>query len=201
METDRIKEHAGISGLSEQEVQQRMEQGLDNRADVSSGKTVGEIVRSNLLTYFNLIFLIIAILLCLVGSYRNLTFLPIVIGNTLIGIFQELRAKQVLDRMNILNAPHALVSRNGVLQKISSEKLVRDDVIQLNAGDQICADAVVLQGNIQVKESLLTVVFALAAESLFRYLSLAVEAAGRWLDRREQKPSQQSSPSVPSSRP
>ena len=156
METDRIKEHAGISGLSEQEVQQRMEQGLDNRADVSSGKTVGEIVRSNLLTYFNLIFLIIAILLCLVGSYRNLTFLPIVIGNTLIGIFQELRAKQVLDRMNILNAPHALVSRNGVLQKISSEKLVRDDVIQLNAGDQICADAVVLQGNIQVNESLLT---------------------------------------------
>ncbi len=156
METDRIKEHAGISGLTEQEVQQRMEQGLDNRADVSSGKTVGEIVRSNLLTYFNLIFLIIAILLCLVGSYRNLTFLPIVIGNTLIGIFQELRAKQVLDRMNILNAPHALVSRNGVLQKISSEKLVRDDVIQLNAGDQICADAVVLQGNIQVNESLLT---------------------------------------------
>ena len=99
-------------GLSSAEVQQKIEAGKINRTDISTGKTVKEIVRSNLLTYFNLIFLIITILLCVVGSFRNLTFLPVIIGNTLIGIVQEVRAKKVLDKMNLLNAPHAQVIRD-----------------------------------------------------------------------------------------
>lgn len=145
-----------MNGLTEEEVRTRTEQGLSNRADISTDRTVGEIIRSNTLTYFNLIFTVITVLLCAVGSFRNLTFLPVVIGNTLIGIFQEIRAKQVLDKMNILNAPHAIVVRDGERRKIVSEELVRDDTIFLTAGNQICADAVVVQGSVQVNEALLT---------------------------------------------
>ena len=143
-------------GLTQQQVQERIDQGLTNESDLSTDKTTKEIIVSNTFTYFNLIFLIITVLLCLVGSFRNLTFLPIVIGNTLIGIIQEIRAKRTLDKMNLLNAPHAIVVRDGVKQKIETEQLVQDDEIILEAGNQICADAVVVEGSVQVNESLLT---------------------------------------------
>ena len=145
-----------ITGLTDEEVRQRVEEGLTNRADISTDKTTKEIVISNVFTYFNLIFLIITILLIMVGSFRNLTFLPIIIGNTVIGIVQEIRAKKTLEKMSLLNAPHADVIRNGSVKQISTEELVKDDVILLTAGKQICADAVVISGNIQVNESLLT---------------------------------------------
>lgn len=145
-----------LKGLTEQEAALRVEQGLDNRADTTTDKSIKEIIFSNAFTYFNLIFLIISILLLCVKSYRNLTFLPIVIGNTLIGIVQELRAKKILDKMNLLNAPHATVLREGMQKQILSEELVKDDIVVLRAGDQICADATVLEGNVQVNESLLT---------------------------------------------
>ena len=143
-------------GLSSQEADARAAQGLSNRWASQTGKTAGQIIRSNTVTFFNLIFAIIAVLLCLVGSYRNLTFLPVVIGNTLIGIFQELRAKRVLDKMSLLNAPHAIALRDGFEQKFPAEALVQGDVILLSAGDQIPADATVLEGSIQVNEALLT---------------------------------------------
>ena len=145
-----------ITGLTDEEVRQRVEEGLTNRADISTDKTTKEIVISNVFTYFNLIFLVITILLIMVGSFRNLTFLPIIIGNTVIGIVQEIRAKKTLEKMSLLNAPHADVIRNGSVKQISTEELVKDDVILLTAGKQICADAVVIFGNIQVNESLLT---------------------------------------------
>ncbi len=145
-----------ITGLTDEEVRQRVEEGLTNRADISTDKTTKEIVISNVFTYFNLIFLVITILLIMVGSFRNLTFLPIIIGNTIIGIVQEIRAKKTLEKMSLLNAPHADVIRNGSVKQISTEELVKDDVILLTAGKQICADAVVISGNIQVNESLLT---------------------------------------------
>lgn len=147
---------AELSGLTAAQVEERIAGGLTNRVDITTGKTTAQIVTSNLFTYFNLIFLILAVLLCLVESYRNLTFLPVIIGNTVIGIFQELRAKRTLDRMNMLNAPHAVAVRENVQCRILSEELVQDDVVLLAAGDQICADARVLQGNISVNESLLT---------------------------------------------
>lgn len=145
-----------ITGLTDEEVRQRVEEGLTNRADISTDKTTKEIVISNVFTYFNLIFLVITILLIMVGSFRNLTFLPIIIGNTVIGIVQEIRAKKTLEKMSLLNAPRADVIRNGSVKQISTEELVKDDVILLTAGKQICADAVVISGNIQVNESLLT---------------------------------------------
>ena len=145
-----------ITGLTDEEVRQRVEEGLTNRADISTDKTTKKIVISNVFTYFNLIFLVITILLIMVGSFRNLTFLPIIIGNTVIGIVQEIRAKKTLEKMSLLNAPHADVIRNGSVKQISTDELVKDDVILLTAGKQICADAVVISGNIQVNESLLT---------------------------------------------
>lgn len=145
-----------IMGLSSEEVRERVGKGLTNHTDISTQKTVGQIIKSNVLTYFNLIFLILTVLLCIVGSFRNLTFLPVIIGNTVIGIFQELRAKKTLDKMNMLNAPHSIVVRDGAQQQIQSEELVKDDIIILSAGNQICADATVLSGSISVNESLLT---------------------------------------------
>ena len=143
-------------GLTSEEVRERIDKGLTNHTDISTQKTVGQIVKSNLLTYFNLIFLILTVLLCIVGSFRNLTFLPVIIGNTVIGIFQELRAKKTLDKMSMLNAPHSIVVRDGEQQQIQSEELVKDDIIILSAGNQICADATVLSGSISVNEALLT---------------------------------------------
>ena len=144
------------TGLTQSEVEKRVALGQVNRSNISTDKTTGEIILSNIFTYFNLIFLIISILLIAVGSFRNLTFLPVIIGNTVIGIVQELRAKNTLEKMNLLNAPHADVLRDGKLKNILSEELVKDDIILLTAGKQICADAIVISGSVQVNESLLT---------------------------------------------
>ncbi len=145
-----------IMGLNENEVAARVNAGLVNKAEISTDKSVKEIIRSNTLTYFNLIFFIIAVLLCIVGSFRNLTFLPVVIGNSLIGIYQEIRAKKTLEKMSILNAPHAVAIRSGRQVKLPTDELVKDDVVVFSAGDQICADAVVISGSIKVNEALLT---------------------------------------------
>lgn len=150
------QDSAPLRGLSAQQAEALRAQGLSNQQSDTGGKTAGEIIRSNALTFFNLIFVVIAVLLCLVGSYRNLTFLPVVIGNTLIGIFQELRAKHILDKMSLLHAPHAVALRDGMEQKLAANDLVRGDIVVLSAGDQIPADATVLQGSVQVNEALLT---------------------------------------------
>ena len=144
------------SGLSRNQVEERLAAGWDNRAVDASSKTVKEIVRENLFTYFNLIFAVLGVLLCIVGSFRNLTFLPVVVINALIGIIQEIRAKRVLDKMNMLGSPKVSVVRDGRLWSVPSERLVRDDVAVFAAGNQICADGRVLAGEVQVNESLLT---------------------------------------------
>ena len=122
----------------------------------TTSRTISQIVRAHTLTYFNLLNVILAGFIILSGQYKNMLFMGIVISNSLIGIIQELRAKKVLDKMSLLNAPHAIVIRDGEQKKILSKQLVKDDVILLTAGTQICADAVVLEGTIQVNESLLT---------------------------------------------
>ena len=145
-----------FNGLTVAEVNARIEAGKINIADDSSDRTTGKIIRDNLLTYFNLIFLVITVLLCIAGAFRDLTFLPIIIGNNLIGIVQELRAKKTLDKMKILNAGHAVVIRDGKRQKVTAEELVIDDLVWLSSGDAICADSVVVSGEITVNESMLT---------------------------------------------
>lgn len=143
-------------GLSEREARKRAQEGLSNETVTQAGKSVKDIIISNTLTYFNFIFLIITVLLCIVGSFRNLTFLPVIIGNTLVGIFQEIRAKKTLDKMSLINSPHAEVIRDGIRKKIRSSSLVLGDTVIFSAGDQICADARVISGEVFVNEALLT---------------------------------------------
>lgn len=143
-------------GLSSEQVKERRRHGWSNEAVEPPSKTTKNIVRENVFTYFNLIFIIFAILLCIVGSFRDLTFLPIIIVNTLIGIIQEVRAKSVLDKLTMINAPKARVVRNGKEMVVKAEDLVLDDIVIFKAGNQVCADAVVCAGEVQVNESLLT---------------------------------------------
>lgn len=143
-------------GLSRTQVEERKAEGLTNIEVEPPSQTTKEIIRENVFTYFNLIFVVLAVLLCLVGSFRNLTFLPVILTNTLIGIFQEVRAKNTLEKLTMLNAPHAQVVRDGSVCQIPSQELVLDDVVIFKAGNQICADAVVVDGEVQVNESLLT---------------------------------------------
>ena len=143
-------------GLTEEQVRERISAGLANTPVKPPSKSVMQIIFSNLFTYFNFIFAIISVLLIIAGSYRDLTFLPVIVVNTLIGIVQELRSKSLLDKMTMLNSPTAKVIRGGAEQHIPSEKLVIDDIVIFRAGDQIPADAIVIEGKVSANEALLT---------------------------------------------
>lgn len=143
-------------GLTSQQVREHTQDGWTNVAVDPPSQTTREIIHENVFTYFNLIFTVLAVLLCLVGSFRNLTFLPVIIINTLIGIIQEIRAKNTLEKLSMLNAPHANVVRDGKTLNVDSEELVLDDIVLFKAGNQICADAIVVDGEVRVNESLLT---------------------------------------------
>ena len=143
-------------GLTASQVKMRFTEGLDNKPVESPSKTVKEILSDNIFTYFNLIFVILSVLLIIVGSYRDLTFMPVIIANALTGIIQELRSKSVLDKITVLNAPVSTVVREGEIQTVPSRDLVLDDIVIFKAGNQICADAIVVEGNVSVNESLLT---------------------------------------------
>ena len=143
-------------GLSKNEVRKRTLEGLSNISTKKPSKTIKQIIFSNVFTYFNLIFLCFAFLLCLVKSYTDMTFMPIVIWNTIIGIIQEIRAKRVLDKINVMNAPKTTVIREGIRQEIDSEIVVRGDICEFSAGNYISADSVVRSGQVRVNESLIT---------------------------------------------
>ena len=144
------------SGLSAEQVKRRFAQGENNYKVESSTLSVLEIVRSNVCTYFNLVFAVIAVLLAIVGAWSDMLFLPIIVANTCIGIIQEVHSKKVLDKLSILNAPHAVVIRDGKRQEIPADQLVLDDIVEFSAGSQIPADAKVVSGELQVNESLIT---------------------------------------------
>ena len=145
-----------VNGLSEKEAASREAQGLINESVGTQSKTVGQIVKDNCLTFFNFIFIFFAILLITAGSIVNITFIPVVIINAIIGIVQELRAKQVLDKLTMLNAPKTRVIRDGKEYEIATDKLVQGDVCVFGAGNQIGADAKLIHGEVKVNESLVT---------------------------------------------
>lgn len=145
-----------MSGLSTQEVQERMASGQTNEEVDSSTSSIGKIIRENVLTYFNLIFTVLAVLLILVGSFKDLSFMIIILINTVIGIIQEVKSKQTLDNLKFEKMPRAIAIRDGVQQEVATENLVLDDVIILHAGNKIPADADVLDGSVQVNEALIT---------------------------------------------
>lgn len=143
-------------GLSPQETKLRQSNGLSNIMPPSNTKSEGQIIKENVLTFFNLIFLVLALCLCLVGSFKNLMFLLVAVANTVVGSFQEIRAKRAVDKLTLVAAGTAKAIRSGQRVSVRTDQLVRDDIVEFAAGDQICADAVVRDGQLQVNESLLT---------------------------------------------
>lgn len=143
-------------GLSDAEVEERIAAHADNCKVESSTQSISDIVKSNVLTYFNLVFLILAILLGIVRAWSDMLFIPVIAANTCIGIVQEIHSKKVLDRLSIVSAPKIKTLRNGKIQVLQSEELVRDDICIFEAGSQIPADAVVLEGNASLNEALIT---------------------------------------------
>lgn len=143
-------------GLSAKEVEKLTLEGKVNVSVGKQSKTIGQIVAGNVFTYFNLIFAVFAVLLALVRSYNNMTFLPVIVSNMLIGIIQEIRAKKVLDKLTVVNAPKTSVIRDGQLHNIDSETLVKGDLCVFSAGNQLSADAILVDGFVRVNESLVT---------------------------------------------
>ena len=145
-----------MTGLTNEQVQQRIEEGKINVNENPNTRSYKQIVRENVLTFFNFLNLALMIMVLLVGSYKNSMFMGIIVINTVIGIVQEVRAKKTLDKLAILTESKAVVLREGTKWSISTEKLVMDDILYLKTGDQIPADSKVLEGSIEVNESLLT---------------------------------------------
>ncbi|MBP3274573.1 MAG: HAD-IC family P-type ATPase, partial [Butyrivibrio sp.] len=143
-------------GLTQDEAKSLYEKGKGNVQIDNIGKTNLDIIKENVFTYFNLIFFIMALLLIISGAFNSLTFLPVIICNALIGIFQGIKAKNVLDKLKVLNQSSQVAIRDGSERTVPIDKLVLGDVIVLSAGSQICADAEVLEGEITVNEALLT---------------------------------------------
>lgn len=144
------------AGLSSLEAERLILEGRSNRLPNSSSKSIASIFFGNIFTYFNAIFFGLAFLVIMVGAYRNLTFLPVVFANMIIGIVQQLRAKKVLDALSLLDVTEYTAIRDGKPKKVDMEKLVLGDVVELSSGQQIPADAEVIEGRISVNEALLT---------------------------------------------
>lgn len=145
-----------IKGLTHKEVEEKIKQGKSNKVKIKTNESILKILRKNIFTYFNFIFLILTILLITSHSYRNLTFLGIIITNILIGIIQQIRSKITLDKLSLLDKNKYTVIRDGKEEEIDSDNLVEGDFIILEAGKQIPADAEIVSGKIYVNESLLT---------------------------------------------
>ena len=145
-----------MTGLTNQQVQERIDAGKVNANENPNTRTYKQIIRENTLTFFNFLNLVLLVLVLLVGSYKNSMFVGIIIVNTVIGIAQEIRAKKTLDKLAILTESKAVVLREGQKWSAPTDQLVLDDILFLKTGDQIPADARVLEGSIEVNESLLT---------------------------------------------
>jgi cation-transporting ATPase E len=145
------------SGLSEAEVRERVRQGKTNEVRDKSSRSVASIIRANVFNRFNAILGVLAVIIIIIGPLRDALFGMVLIFNTLIGIIQELRAKRTLDRLSLLSAPKARVIREGESRDIPRDAVVLDDLLELQAGDQILVDGAVLTSDgLEVDESLLT---------------------------------------------
>jgi len=144
------------TGLTRSEAAARLAGGWGNVPVEGQGRTEAQIVKENVLTFFNLIFLVLAAALIAVGSYKDATFILIAVANTAIGIFQEIRSKRTVDKLKLLSAPKGTVVREGAEMSLPTAQMVRDDIACFGPGDQISADAVVVMGRVQVNEAMIT---------------------------------------------
>ena len=144
-------------GLTSHQALTRAQRGWANIAHDGPGRSEQEIILSNLLTFFNLIFVILAVLLILSGSsVKNCTFMGVVLCNTVIGCIQEIRAKRAVDKLSLVARKPVRVVRDGMLTEVQPEELVLSDIVEFGPGDPICADGVLRSGELQVNESLIT---------------------------------------------
>ena len=152
----RIEDIDVSQGLSEEEAQNRILHHYNNENNVKTTKTLWQIISGNLFTFFNMLYAIITVLLCLARSWSNLTYLVIIIPNILLGIIQEIKAKKIIEKLNLVTAPHATVVRDGKQVEIDTKEVVLDDVIKFSTGNQIIADSIVKKGFVEVNESMIT---------------------------------------------
>jgi len=145
-----------MTGLTNEQVQERIAEGKVNVNENPNTRTYKQIILENTLTFFNFLNIALLVLVLFVRSYKNSMFMGIIVINTVIGIIQEIRAKKTIDKLAILTESKTVVLREGKKWSISTEKLVLDDLIFLKTGDQVPADVKVLEGTVEVNESLLT---------------------------------------------
>ena len=146
------KEH----GLSEEQINERIEHKLVNDTKIKTSNSYLQIFCKNIFTVFNIIWLVIAIALMCVGAWSDLLFLFVVIANTAISIFQEIKAKNTVEKLSMVSAPKIKVVRMGLQLEVKGEDLLLDDIIMLENGNQIPADCIIVDGNVEANESLLT---------------------------------------------
>lgn len=144
------------TGLTAEEVETRIQQGFSNADEGIQTKTEKQIILENTFTFFNILNFILAFLILLVGSFKNLLFMGVILSNTVIGSVQGIRAKRTIDKLSLISAPRATVLRDGELHTVAVSEIVLDDIMRLSNGQQICADAVVRAGEVEVNESLIT---------------------------------------------
>ncbi len=145
-----------VSGLTNREVEEKIVLGKVNKINFKTSESISTIIKKNIFTYFNVIFMILAILVIFAGAYRNLTFLIVVTINVLIGIFQQIRSKKVLDELSLLDKCKYNVIRDNKEVVVYSDELVEGDYVNLSSGNQVPADGILVQGKLFVNESLLT---------------------------------------------
>ncbi len=143
-------------GLTDDEVLDRVKNGLVNGNFSVKTKSIKQIVLENVITLFNIINAFLAVCVILVHSYKNCLFLGVVLANVIIGIVQEVRAKIVIDRLSLLSSPKATLIRAGKEVTVEADEIVLDDIQVIGSGNQVCADAIILSGECQVNESALT---------------------------------------------
>ena len=152
---ERVEKDISV-GLNSEEVQKRVDAGLVNATQLKTTKSYFNIIVKNVFTFFNILCFGIAIILLCIGSWPNVGFVFIFLANLLIGLFQEIKAKRTIDKISLIKIPKVEVVRNGEKITIPTEQVVVDDIIYFEIGKQICADCMVLDGNVNVNESLLT---------------------------------------------
>ena len=145
-----------INGLTNREVEEKIALGKVNKINFETSESISTIIKKNIFTYFNVIFMILAILVTFAGAFRNLTFLIVVTINVLIGIFQQIRSKMVLDKLSLLDKCKYSIIRDNKEIIVYSDELVEGDYVKLSSGNQVPADGVLVDGKLFVNESLLT---------------------------------------------
>lgn len=143
-------------GLSQSQVDARVEDGLTNHSDKNSGKTYAQIFLSNIFTFFNFIYIIVFIALAYFGQWNQIFFMAVLVANTGIAIIQEIKSKKTIEKLSVVSAPVATVLRDGVEIEIPVGEVVLDDIMILTLGKQICADCILVEGGVEVNESMLT---------------------------------------------